>query len=89
MASDARNRSCHGIQHEFLAFLACLKVSGEGSGIDNGIVCVTVCTGSSKGEEEGISPLRSSPDSHFQAGEGSFTEQHVLLHVVGISNKDR
>ena len=78
-------------KHEFLAFLACLKVStgsGEGSGIDNGIVCVTVCTGSSKGEAEGIGPLRSSSDSHCQAGEGSFMKQHVLLYVAGISDKD-
>ena len=68
-ASDARNQSCHGSQHEFLAFLACLEVStgsGEGSGIDNGRVCVTVCIGSSKGEAEG-----SSLSSHCQAGEDS------------------
>ena len=68
-ASDARNQSCHGSQHEFLAFLVCLEVStgsGEGSGIDNGRVGVTVCTGSSKGEAEG-----SSLSSHCQAGEDS------------------
>ena len=32
--------------------------------------------------------LWDSPDSHCQAGEGSFTERCVLLHVVGISDKD-
>ena len=47
-----------------------------------------VCTGSSKGEAEGIGPLGSSPDSHCQAGKGFFTERHVFLHVVGISDTD-
>ena len=32
--------------------------------------------------------LWGSPDSHCQAGEGSFTERCILLHVVGISDKD-
>ena len=61
-ASDASNWSCNGSQYEFIAFLACLKVStgsGEGSGIDNSIVSVTVCTGSSEEEAEGIGPLGS------------------------------
>ena len=48
--------SCHGSQYEFIASLASLEVS-TGSGIDNSIVSVTVCTGSSKGEAEGIGPL--------------------------------
>ena len=91
IASDARNWSCHGSQRELLAFLACLEVSagsGEGSGINNGGVNISVCAGSSEGEARGVGSLGSSPDSHCQAGEGSFVEQHVLLRVVGISNED-
>ena len=39
-------------------------------------------------EKQRASALWDSPDSHCQAGEGSFMEWCVLLHVVGISDKD-
>ena len=39
-------------------------------------------------EKQRALALWDSPDSHCHAGEGSFMEQCVLLHVVGISDKD-
>ena len=39
-------------------------------------------------EKQRALALWESPDSHCQAGEGSFTERCILLHVVGISDKD-
>ena len=59
----------------------CFLMSGEGTGlIDNGVVSVTLCTGSSEGEAEGIGPLGSSPDSHCQVGKGSLMKQVCSGH---------
>ena len=35
-----------------------------------------------------IESLKMKRDSHYSAGEGSFMEQQVFLHVVGISDTD-
>ena len=39
-------------------------------------------------EKQRALALWESPDSYCQAGEGSFMEQCILLHVVGISDKN-